>query len=444
MKSRTIFLSAILLFSLLGSRWGAAQQSTQRQNEVKPPTADDLVKQGQEAYNKKEYAKSAQLLQEAIARGSRSPGVYYDAACSLALAGDKENAFRLLNQSIQAGWRNTEHLKSDGDLTALREDPRWAKALAASDARQAKYVKEHSDPGKARFLTEDVDRFWKAYDQAMAAAPELRESIFQREYIDPGTIGLKDFSRSGRLNAKTLAKVIESRPNFFKAIRQLTSGIEKQRAETINAFRKLKQIYPDAIFPHDYFVIGQLSSGGTASDNGLLMGAEMFTRAAEVPTGELNEWEKGAIMPQSDIPALVAHESIHFQQKYYAPSGMLCQCLKEGGADFLGELSSGRLIARMRETHAWANARERELWEEFQKDMETNKTSRWLYGSSGGNGRPVDLGYWMGYKISEAHYKNADDKKLAVQEMLVVNDCKGFLKASRYAEKFTVAAPAPK
>jgi hypothetical protein len=445
MQCRTIFLSYVFLLSLLGSGWGAAQQTPPQQNEVKPLTADDLVKQGNEAYNKKEFAKSAQLLQEAIAKGARSAGVYYDAACSLALAGDTENAFRLLDQATQAGWRNTGHLKSDNDLITLREDPRWAKVITASDAQQAKYVKERGDPNKARFLTEDIGRFWKAYDHAMVSAPEQREAIFQREYIDPGTIGLKDFSQSGRLNAKTLAREVEARPNFFKAIRPLTSGIEKQRAETIAAFRKLKAIYPDAVFPDAYFVIGQLSSGGTASDNGLLMGAEMFTRAADVPTGELDNWGKGAIMPQSDIPALVAHESIHFQQKYSSQNGLLCQCLKEGGADFLGELSSGRLIARMQETHAWANARERELWEEFQKDMETDKSSsRWLYGGSGGNGRPVDLGYWMGYKISEAYYKSATDKKQAVRDILLMKDCKAFLKSSRYPEKFAAGAPVQK
>jgi len=187
-----------------------------------------------------------------------------------------------------------------------------------------------------------------------------------------------------------------------------------------------------------------LGSGGTASDNGLLMGAEMFTRAAGVPTGELNDWQKNAIMEQREIPPLVAHESIHFQQTFPTQTSLLCQSLKEGGADFLGELVSGRLIARMRETHQWANARERQLWEEFQKDMDGGAFSRWFYASSGKDGRPVDLGYWIGYKISEAYYKNAGDKKRAVQEMLVVNDCKEFLKASRYAEKFTVEAPVKK
>jgi uncharacterized protein YjaZ len=151
----------------------------------------------------------------------------------------------------------------------------------------------------------------------------------------------------------------------------------------------------------------------------------------------MGDWERGALMPQSDIPPLVAHESVHFQQKYLALGTLLCACLKEGSADFLGKLTSGRLIARMDETHVWANARERELWEEFQKELDGKDTSRWLYGKSGGNGRPVDLGYWIGYKISEAYFQNATDKKAAVRDMLLIKDCREFLKASRYAEKFT-------
>src|SRR5262249_31790368 len=153
--------------------------------------------------------------------------------------------------------------------------------------------------------------------------------------------------------------------------------------------------------------IGQLGSGGAASDKRLLVGAEKVTRAAHVPTGGLNDWEKNAIIEQREIPPPGAPETIHFQQKFPTHTSPLCQCLKEGGADFLGELVSGRLIIRMRETHQWANARERQLWEEFQKDMDGGAFSRWFYASSGKDGRPVDLGYWIGYKISEAYYKNA-------------------------------------
>jgi len=442
MKKFVIILPTVFLLYCIGAGWSLGQAPTPR-SEPKYG-ADDLVKQGMDAYEKKEFARSAQLLQKAVAKGAREPGVLYDTACSLALAGEKEKAFQFLNKAIEAGWRQTGHMKNDGDLSSLRDDPRWAKAIAASEGQQARFLKDHGDPEKARFITADVARFWKAYDKAVAATPEARAAIFQREYIAPGTIGLKDFGRSGRLDARTLAKIVESHKSFYAAIRPLTVEIGRQRGETIGAFRKLKGLYPAAIFPDAYFVIGQMQSGGTASDNGLLMGAEMFTRAAGVPNGELNDWQKNAIMEQREIPLLVAHESIHFQQKYPIQTGLLCQCLKEGVADFLGELVSGRLINRMMETHQWANARERELWEEFQKDMDGGATSRWLYGGSGKDGRPVDLGYWIGYKISEARYKNAGDKKQAVQEMLVVNDCKGFLKASRYDEKFSGAAPVQK
>lgn len=429
-----LIVFTILVLSLGSLGHGIAQQS--QSPAAKPATVESLTQQAYEAYEKKDYAKSVALYDEAIAKGARDSETFYNAACSNALLGNKDKAFSLLEQATKSGWRNTTHLQKDADLEALRADPRWQKIVAASDAQQAKYVKDHSDPNKARFITEDIPRFWKAYDLAMAAPAAERAAIFEREYIAPATIGAKDFARSGRLKADRLAATIAARPKFYAAIRPLTLELAKQQKETIAAFRKLKQIYPEAIFPATYFIIGQMQSGGTASDNGLLIGAEMFSRAPSVPMDELNDWARNGVAQPDEIPALVAHESIHFLQKYSGKINLLCQCLKEGSADFIGELVAGRMIKRMQDTHVWANARERELWEEFQKDMPVFKTSRWLYGNSGGNGRPVDLGYWMGYKISEAYYKQAADKKQAVRDILIMKDCDEFLKASGYAAKF--------
>jgi len=387
------------------------------------------------AYQKNDYQRAASLLQEAVAKGANDSGTLYNAACAVALTGNSEKAFQLLERAIKSGFRNPTHLKSDPDLNSLHNDPRWDKTVAECALQQSTWIKNHNEPANATFVTSDIDRFWKAYDKGAGASVDERIAIFQREYIDGGTQGLKDWIVSGRLNAKTLVKTIDSHQEFFKSIRSLTSRIQTHRNATIEAFKQLRTYYPDAIFPDVYFVIGQLQSGGTASDNGLLMGAEMFTRESETPRGELTEWQKNAIAPQSDIPALVAHESIHFQQKGFR-AGLLCACLKEGGADFLGRLAAGRLIERMETAHKWADTRERELWIEFEKEVDSEDITHWLYGSSGGNGRPVDLGYWMGYKISEAYYNNSAGKRQAVKDIVQVKDCKAFLKASRYAEKF--------
>jgi hypothetical protein len=402
----------------------------------RPKTSAQLVKDGMTAYGNKEYALAAKLLQEAVAKGATDVDPLYNTACALALSGDSDKAFQFLEKAIQAGYRNPTHLKSDVDFNSLHEDPRWQKIVDACETALAKFQKERSDPANARFITTDISRFWSAYDKALAAPVDEREAILQREYIDGATVGLRDFAASGRVNAKALARKLASHRGFFTAIRPLTMALDSQRPASTAAFLKLKELYSHAMFPDVYFVIGQLSSGGTSSSNGLLMGAEMFARASGVPTAELDEWQKGALMPPSDIPPLVAHESIHFQQKFLSQGGLLCACLIEGGADFVGKLASGRLISRMEETHAWANARERELWEEFVKEMDGKDTSRWLYGNSGGNGRPVDLGYWMGFKITEAYYNNAADKKQALRDIMIVTDCKRFLQNSRYGEKF--------
>jgi tetratricopeptide (TPR) repeat protein len=443
MHRLTVILSMTVLACFLGGGLAAARRISQ----AAPPGSGDkssteLVKEGMAAYEKKDYARAAKLLQEAVAKGATDLGALYNTACALALYGDNEKSFQFLDKAIQAGFRNITQLKYDVDLNSLHNDQRWDKMVAACEDGRAKWIKDHSDPNNTRFITADIERFWKAYDKAMAVPPSERVAIFQRDYIDVGSAGLKDWAGSGRLNATTLAKTIETHPSFFKAIRPLTIRIQAHLAPTGAAFRKFKELYSDAIFPESYFVIGQLQSGGTSSDNGLLMGAEMFTRSAETPLGELTEWQRNAIMPQSDIPALVAHESVHFQQKYLGKGGLLCACLAEGSADFLAKLTSGRLVSRMEETHTWANARERDLWGEFQKEMDGKDTSHWLYGNSGGNGRPVDLGYWVGYKISEAYFTNAAEKKQAVRDILLIKNCKEFLKASRYAEKF--AGPDPK
>ena len=104
--------------------------------------------------------------------------MYYNTACALALAGDKEKAFQFLDSAIQAGFRNVTHLTYDVDLNSLHNDQRWDKAVAACELARARFIKEHSDPDHTRFITVDIDLFWKAYDKAMAAPPRNASRFF--------------------------------------------------------------------------------------------------------------------------------------------------------------------------------------------------------------------------------------------------------------------------
>jgi uncharacterized protein YjaZ len=68
--------------------------------------------------------------------------------------------------------------------------------------------------------------------------------------------------------------------------------------------------------------------------------------------------------------------------------------------------------------------------------MHGKKFDNWLYQGDRAKDKPADLGYYVGYKICEAYYKNAANKKQAVKEILEIKDFDQFLKGSRYEEKF--------
>ncbi len=67
--------------------------------------------------------------------------------------------------------------------------------------------------------------------------------------------------------------------------------------------------------------------------------------------------------------------------------------------------------------------------------MNGSNTNKDWFGTNMKN-RPSDLGYYIGYKISEAYYKNSKDKRRAIRDILTVQDFAAFLEKSRYAEKF--------
>lgn len=288
------------------------------------------------------------------------------------------------------------------------------------------------DPDAAKLITSDIDNFWRAYDKA---TPKDLAEVLERDYLRPGSPGLKDFTRLRIKDADALAQAINASPKYYASIRESTLRVPAMEKRIRASFYALKHLYPDAVFPDVYFVIGRLSSGGTTSSRGLLIGTEMHGRTPKTPEAELTDWHKQVLMSVDKVPLIVAHELIHFQQKHPLPgkSSLLAQSVIEGGADFLGELISGDHINQ--HLHAYGDEREARLWEEFRKDMASNKVAAWLYNGSNSKDRPADLGYYVGYKIVESYYTQAKDKRKAIRDILTIQDFSQFLKESGYEAK---------
>jgi Predicted Zn-dependent protease (DUF2268) len=287
---------------------------------------------------------------------------------------------------------------------------------------------QNRDPLATEIITADLDRFWVALEKA---GPEVNPEALDQYYLKPGSKGIKGFTKGRIKNAEYLAAVIKSHTQYYHSIKSSTDSIAGMKDQIRQSLVKLKELYPDAIFPPVYFVIGALSSGGTSSRDGLIIGAEMYGRTSNTPTKELNDWLLSVIKPVKEVPHIVAHELIHFQQDYDGGT-LLAASLKEGSADFLAELISGRHINQ--HVHEFADPQEKELWLEFKEKMNGKDYTGWLYSSV--KGRPNDLGYWMGYKITKAYYDQAPSKKTAIDDILHIKDFDQFLTLSGYDKKF--------
>ena len=266
------------------------------------------------------------------------------------------------------------------------------------------------EPSDAKFVTEDVERFWKTFDN-MAS---LGQDAFT-DYIENGTEGIKGFTKYRIENADALYKTVNERKDDYLKSRYVLDDLETKKQEIIKIYEALEELYPDAVFPPIYFVLGRFNSGGTVSDAGIILGTEMMENL-------------------EGLPGLVAHELIHYQQNFMSKTTLLFQSLKEGSADFIGELISGTHINKV--AFDYGEAHSETLAREFVKKMKKKKLKDWLYQTSGKDDRPNDLGYWMGYKITKSYYDKQADKSKAIFEILNIKDPWQFTKKSGYLDEY--------
>ena len=393
---------------------------------------DSLRARASHTLHAKRYAEAATLFQQQAAAEplqATKASAFYNLACARALAGQGAGALQALAQAERLGFHKASLAREDADLTSLRARPEFTKIVA----RMAKVEDRQLDPRQARLVTSDIDLFWRAYDLVTQDTAHAA-AIYQREYFDKGSVGLQDYFRLKIKSVKDFVQNQRAKPEFYRAIRPATLRVASMTPQIRAGFVKLKQIYPAARYPNVYFVIGRWNSGGTASDNGMLIGTDQMSGTPTTPLGELNLWERNGLGQLASLPGLVAHEQIHYIQKPSNDPSLLHGAILEGMADFMAELTTGQNPdARLQ---VYGRAHEKEVWADFTKEMGGSNWKNWIAnGNQETAEKPADLGYFVGYQICRSYYEEAADKKQAVHDILNISDYPAFLAKSRYAEK---------
>jgi len=286
-----------------------------------------------------------------------------------------------------------------------------------------------------RFVTSDIDRFWRMYHQlsrARTTADTLQ--LIRLHYLDTPSPVLEDRIKEEKDDMSlSLLNAVRIYPKYIASIEESSRRISRYRPATLAAFRKLRQYYPGAILPDFYFVIGDFESGGTPEPHGMMIGAEIDAASDHSPVEEFAGVPglKYGISPVGRIDAICSHEIVHWQQAKPTPD-LLWLSLREGAADFIGEKLCGKTIDPQQ--LAYGKAHEAQVWRLFVDDTATNAIRNWLF--NGGRtdlSIPPNMGYYIGYRICEVYYNKASNKSKAIQDILGIKDAHQFLYRSGYS-----------
>ena len=109
-----------------------AQQPPAPTTQAAPANLAQLQQQMIQQFAAKNYQQAVQICEQLLAIQPKDFDTRYNLACTLARLGRTDDALAALQKAVDDGWPDAEHMSADDDLTSLRNDPRFAQAVAGA------------------------------------------------------------------------------------------------------------------------------------------------------------------------------------------------------------------------------------------------------------------------------------------------------------------------
>ncbi len=297
------------------------------------------------------------------------------------------------------------------------------------------------EPQNQTVITSDIHSFWKAYDQIILSQDtsiqyQLLDSLFFRK----GTAGLKAIRQARNYTPQDYLNSINDYPKFWSSIRENTLKADQISLEIESGIDKLRELYPELKLAKIYFTIGAFRTPGTTIDSLVLIGSEISMADSKTITDEFPEELSHlkthyASNPKNHLVFLNVHEYIHTQQNP-REFNILSLTIYEGIAEFISTIALNIDSPNPQIEHGKNNAKR--IREVFEKEMfYPNNRYKWLDGNAPNEFGMRDLGYYVGFQISENFYNQAKNKEVAIKQMIELDytnesEIESFVKKANY------------
>ncbi len=420
-KRSGVSLAIMVCLGLLLVACGDTKKEAERTVEaLYLPDLDNLFQDYEQMERRKDFDAFARKIVRAN-RDLQSSELYIEAASLYHQAGLQDSALIFIHKAIDHGMSNPLILKKFQGL-----DKRTGPLINHLVIRLDSLDRELKDIGHFELVVASMDTFWPFFDKALSDKPNAIRYL--REYILNGPPEIRDYFAIRYYNPENMyGQMINGSPKYYAYLKKHfgSENLQYLKNKTMGSMEHFSQLYPRAVYPKVYIVPGLLNSGGTASEMGLFIGADMYGKSAEMPQNELTEWQRDAIMESEAIPSLILHEFMHFQQNYGDDAEkelVFYKIIEEGVCDFLVELSKGVPLENEQLRYLSEPVNMAQISKELQEEFFSEDLSKWMYNGGAIEDRPSDLGYALGYLIAKSFYENSQDKGKAISQLLTTND----------------------
>ncbi len=251
-------------------------------------------------------------------------------------------------------------------------------------------------------------------------SPSLSAQMLDEKLLASGTGGLAMLR--GRIqNADNLQRFYTSfSKNDWVRLEQCAASLNTLEDEFDALKAKLTELTGVSLKGvKAYGVVGAGNTAATASPKAIVLGLEMICGAAE------NSADFALTLEN-----YLAHELVHVVQYRVTNRtnfrfNLLEISLLEGSSDYVAELLLGNNYILDDARSEYGNKKDNTLLKSFEPVMLSYDYAPWLYTPV--EDKPMDMGYWVGFKIAEAFMENGGTLK----ELLTLDDAEAiFAKAS--------------
>ncbi len=289
--------------------------------------------------------------------------------------------------------------------------------LALLSSAIGSYAMDFSiDPKSVPIVYDDMENIRKILQNY--APDEINSDLIQKEYFDKGSKGLKALIQKDRLNSEDFSAYVRDNYSFLLDVSLQTDIIRRDSSKMRDLLLAFDELIEKPQFKPTYFVIGQGKHGGTRTEEGFII--EIQKNVLGLEGIEFDGVDSFGMQPYANIDRLWVHEQVHVSRPVKYVSGSLIRVsLDEGSCNFIAYVITGKKGNDNTYNYGYANQQELiNSWKIDLKEDVRKVRPKWVWNWSRQKKEyPPDLGYFIGFLISQKYYEGQEDKKQAIQDI---------------------------